>query len=80
MYRVAHSVLEHRLGAASVVTFITKWAALVPSQRSVRSFCGRRLWRGPSAAEVASLEWLLGGLPAMLDDMDFGEFTFYEVG
>ena len=58
MYRVAHSILEHRLGAASVVTFITKWAALVPSQRSVRSFCGRRLWRGPSAAEVASLEWL----------------------
>jgi hypothetical protein len=53
--RVAQSVLEHRLGATSVATFITKRAALVRSQRSVRSFCGRRLWRGPSAAEVASL-------------------------
>src|SRR5215207_8092856 len=61
MCRVAHSVLEHRLGATSVVTFITKRAALLRSQRSVRSFGGRRLWRGPSASEVASLGWLLGG-------------------
>src|SRR5829696_3435358 len=36
MYRVAHSVLKHRLGVTSVVTFITKRAALVRSQRSVR--------------------------------------------
>ena len=60
MYRVAHSVLEHRLGAASVVAFITKRAGLLRSQRSVRYFCGRRLRRGLSAAEVASLGWLLG--------------------
>src|SRR5215204_3136266 len=60
LYRVAHSVLEHRLGARSVATFITKRACLLRSQRSVRSFGGRRLWRGPSAAEVASLGWLLG--------------------
>jgi hypothetical protein len=60
MYRVAHSVLEHRLGATSVVAFITKRAGLLRSQRSVRYFCGRRLWRGLSAAEVASLGWLLG--------------------
>jgi hypothetical protein len=46
MYRVAHSVLEHRLGATSVATFITKRAALLRSQRSVRLSCGRRLWRG----------------------------------
>ena len=39
MYRVAHSVLEHRLGATSVATFITKRAALVRSQR-----LGSRLW------------------------------------
>src|SRR5215212_5455538 len=51
---VAHSVLEHRLGATSVATFITKRACLLRSQRSVRSFGGRRLWRGPSAAEGAS--------------------------
>jgi len=38
MYRVAHSILEHRLGAASVVTFITKWAALVPSQSRFAPF------------------------------------------
>src|SRR5215204_3489169 len=56
--RVAHSVPKHRLGARSVATFITKRAALVRSQRSVRSLCGRRLWRGPSAAEVGSLGWL----------------------
>jgi hypothetical protein len=36
MYRGAHSVLEHRLGATSVAAFITKRAALVRSQRSVR--------------------------------------------
>jgi hypothetical protein len=59
--RVAHSVLEHRLGATSVATFITKRAALLRSQRSVRYFCGRRLWRGPSAAEVASLGRLWWG-------------------
>jgi hypothetical protein len=52
--RVAHSVLEHRLSARSVATFITKRACLLRSQRSVRSFGGRRLWRGPSAAEGAS--------------------------
>src|SRR5215208_8474290 len=56
--RVAHSVLEHRLGATSVATFITKRAALLRLQRSVRAFGGRRLWRGPSASEVASLGWL----------------------
>jgi hypothetical protein len=61
MYRVAHSVLKHRLGATSVATFITKRAALVCSRRSVRSFCGRRLWRRPSAAEIARLGWVLGG-------------------
>src|SRR5215213_11466533 len=60
MYHGAHSVLKHRLGATSVATFITKRAALLPSQRSVRYFCGRRLWRGPSAAEGESLGWLLG--------------------
>src|SRR5215208_1536611 len=52
--RGAHSVLKHRLGATSVATFITKRACLLRSQRSVRSFGGRRLWRGPSAAEGAS--------------------------
>jgi hypothetical protein len=31
--RVAHSVLEHRLGATSVATFIIKRAALLRSQR-----------------------------------------------
>src|SRR5215207_6291882 len=36
MYRVAHSVLKHRLGATSVAAFITKRAALLRSQRSVR--------------------------------------------
>jgi hypothetical protein len=60
MYRGAHSVLEHRLGATSVAAFITKRAALLPLQRAVRDFCGRRLWRGPSAAEGESLGWLLG--------------------
>jgi len=79
MYRAAHSVLKHRLGAASVATFITKRAALLRSQRSVRSFCGRRLWRGPSAAEVARLGWLLGGdLRAMLD-VDFRELRACEL-
>jgi len=61
MCRVAHSVLEHRLSARSVATFITKRAALLRSQRSVRYSCGRRLWRGPSAAEVASLGRLWWG-------------------
>jgi hypothetical protein len=60
MCRVAHSVLKHRLGATSVATFITKRATLLRSQRSVRSFGGRRQWRGPSTAEVTSLAWLLG--------------------
>jgi hypothetical protein len=58
MCRVAQSDLKHRLSATSMVTFVTKRAALLRSQRSVRSLCGRRLWRGPSAAEVASLGWL----------------------
>src|SRR5215208_3997525 len=39
MCRVAHSVLEHRLGATSVATFITKRAALLRLQR-----LGSRLW------------------------------------
>src|SRR5215216_42825 len=60
MYRGAHSVLKHRLGATNVAAFITKRVGLLRSQRSVRAFGGRRLWRGPSAAEVASLGWLLG--------------------
>jgi hypothetical protein len=60
MCRVAHSFLKHRLGATNVAAFITKRAGLLRSQRSVRAFGGRRLWRGPSAAEVASLGWLLG--------------------
>src|SRR5215210_1576757 len=36
MYRVVHSVLKHRLGATSVAAFITKRAALVRSQSTVR--------------------------------------------
>src|SRR5215211_1539532 len=63
MYRVAHSALKHRLGAnecGSVYYQASRSRALLCSERSVRSFCGRRLWRGPSAAEVASLGWLLG--------------------
>jgi hypothetical protein len=60
MYCVAHSVPEHRLGATSVAAFITKRAGLLRSARSVRSFCGRRLGGGPSAAEVVSLGWYLG--------------------
>src|SRR5918994_3394101 len=46
MYRVAHSVPKHRLGATSVVTFITKRAGLLCSQRGRFAFCGRRLWVG----------------------------------
>ena len=79
MYRGAHSVLEHRLGATSVAAFITKRAALLRSQRSVRYFCGRRLWRGPSAAEGESLGVAIGGeLRAMLN-MDFRELRKAEV-
>ena len=81
MYHGAHSVLEHRLGATSVATFITKRASLLPSQRSVRYFCGRRLWRGPSAAEGASQGWLLEARHARASramlDMDFGEQPFH---
>src|SRR5215204_1075846 len=62
-YHVAHSVPKHRLGAnecGSVYCQAGRSTALLCSERSDRSFCGRRLWRGPSAAEVASLGWLLG--------------------
>jgi hypothetical protein len=63
MYRVAHSVPKHRLGAnecGSVYCQAGRSTALLCSERSARSSCGRRLWRGPSAAEGASLGWLLG--------------------
>ena len=45
MYRIAHSVLEHRLGAASVVTFITKRAGLLRQKEVVRFF-GRQVSEG----------------------------------
>jgi hypothetical protein len=79
MCRVAHSVLEHRLGATNVAAFITKRAGLLRSQRSVRAFGGRRLWRDrrPQRLQASGGYW--GELPAMLD-MDFGERPFYEVG
>src|SRR5215210_7721842 len=46
MCRVAHSVLKHRLGATSVAAFITKRAALVRTQRSVRLFLWSAVRRG----------------------------------
>jgi hypothetical protein len=60
MYRGAHSVLEHRLGATSVAAFITKRAALVRSQVGSLVFCGRRLGGGAGLSEDRSLGWLLG--------------------
>src|SRR5215212_3393530 len=71
--RVAHSVLEHRLSATSVATFITKRAALLRSQR-----LGSRLWWSAAMEGTVGLRgckpWVVigGELPAMLD-MDFGE-------
>src|SRR5829696_5340454 len=62
-YHIAHSVPKHRLGAnecGSVYYQADRSTALLCSERSDRSFCGRRLRRGPSAAEGASLGWLLG--------------------
>src|SRR5215213_5562186 len=70
---VAHSVLEHRLSARSVATFITKRAALLRSQR-----LGSRLWWSAAMEGTVGRRgckpWVaIGGeLPAMLD-MDFGE-------
>ena len=46
MYRVAHSVLKHRLGATSVAAFISKRAALLRTQRSVRLFLWSAVRRG----------------------------------
>jgi hypothetical protein len=44
----------------------------------VRTSCGRRLWRGPSAAEGGKAGVAMGGeMRAMLDDMDFKELTFH---
>src|SRR5215211_4947495 len=54
MYRVAHSVLEHRLGAPSVVAFITKRAGLL-RQKEVGSFFGRQVSEGPPASVLRSL-------------------------
>jgi hypothetical protein len=78
MYRVAHSVLEHRLGAPSVVTFITKQAGLLRSRRSVRLSCGRRLWRGRRPLRLKALGAIGGELRAMLN-MDFRELRKAEV-
>jgi hypothetical protein len=79
MCRIAHSVLKHRLGARSVVTFITKRAGLLRPQRSVRCFGGRRLWRGPSASEIASFRCYKGRAAC---DAGYGlrRTLFYEVG
>jgi hypothetical protein len=71
--RVAHSVLEHRLGATSVATFITKRAALLRLQR-----LGSRLWWSAAMEGTVGRRgckpWVaIGGeLPAILD-MDFRE-------
>jgi hypothetical protein len=78
MYRVAHSVLEHRLGAPSVVTFITKRAGLLRSRRLVRLSCGRRLWRGRRPLRLEAVGAIGGELRAMLN-MDFRELRKAEV-
>jgi hypothetical protein len=78
MYRVAHSVLEHRLGAPSVVTFITKRAGLLRSRRLVRLSCGRRLWRGRRPLRLEAVGAIGGELRAMLN-MDFRELRQREV-
>ena len=62
MYRIAHSVLEHRLGATSVVAFITKRAGLLRQKQVGSFFCGRQVSEGgrrPQCLE-ASVRWRIG--------------------
>jgi len=64
MCRIAHSVLEYRLGATSVVAFITKRAGLL-RQKEVGSFfwsAGIGGGRRPQCLE-ASVRWRIGELP-----------------
>jgi len=64
MCRVAHSVLEHRLGATSVVAFITKRTGLL-RQKEVGSFfwsAGIGGGRRPQCLE-ASVRWRIGEVP-----------------
>src|SRR5829696_4338108 len=79
MCRVAHSVLKHRLRVTRVAAFITERASLLRSQRSVRSLCGRRQWRWPSATEVAKLGWLFWGELRFMLDGDPREHLTHEV-
>ena len=73
MYRVAHSVLEHRLSATSVATFITKRAALVRSQRPGSLLLRSAAMEGTVGRRGCKPWVAIGGeLPAMLD-MDFRE-------
>src|SRR5215210_2463374 len=71
--RVAHSVLEHRLSATSVATFITKRAALVRSQRPGSLLLRSAAMEGTVGRRGCKPWVAIGGeLPAMLD-MDFRE-------
>ena len=55
MYRIAHGVLEHRLGATSVVAFITKRAGLLRQKEVGSFFVVGRCRRGPPASVLRSL-------------------------
>src|SRR5215212_4914574 len=64
MCRIAHSVLEYRLGATSVVAFITKRTGLL-RQKEVGSFfwsAGIGGGRRPQCLE-ASVRWRIGEVP-----------------
>jgi hypothetical protein len=71
--RVAHSVLEHRLGATSVATFITKRAPLLRSQRLGSLLLWSAAMEGTVGRRGCKPRVAIGGeLRAMLD-MDFRE-------
>src|SRR5215212_9965610 len=71
--RVAHSVLEHRLGARSVATFITKRAALLRSQRPGSLLLWSAAMEGTVGRRGCKPWVAIGGeLRAMLN-MDFAE-------
>jgi hypothetical protein len=79
MCRVAHSVLEHRLGATSAVTFITKRLVYCVHRGRFAPLMvgGYGGDRRPQRLQALGGYW--GELPAMLD-MDFGERAFHALG
>jgi hypothetical protein len=80
MCRVAHGVLRHGLGATSVVTFITKRAGLLRSQRSVRLFLVGGYGGGHRPRRLEAFGSYGGDRLCTMLDVNFRETTFYQVG